>query len=117
MSYAGHPYYKRIDSFNVEGNANHPYKLEYIDGKPDWKKYVFYPYDNPVLDTEEKIKEAVRSFPKGSLRDQKVFNKCIEQYNTDHTDAVIDLNDHVVDYKKVLKDLRGSSDAISKSLV
>lgn len=77
MSYAGHPYYKRIDSFNVEGNANHPYKLEYIDGKPDWKKYVFYPYDNPVLDTEEKIKEAVRSFPKGSLRQQKVFNKWV----------------------------------------
>lgn len=77
MSYAGHPYYKRIDSFNVEGNANHPYKLEYIDGKPDWKKYVFYPYDNPVLDTEEKIKEAVRSFPKGSLREQKVFNKWV----------------------------------------
>ena len=77
MSYAGHPFYKRIDSFNVEGNANHPYKLEYIDGKPDWKKYVFYPYDNPVLDTEEKIKEAVRSFPKGSLREQKVFNKWV----------------------------------------
>lgn len=77
MSYAGHPYYKRIDSFNVEGNDNHPYKLEYIDGKPDWIKYVFFPYDNPVLDTEEKIKEAVRSFPKGSLREQKVFNKWV----------------------------------------
>lgn len=77
MSYAGHPYYKRIDSFNVEGNENHPYKLEYIDGKTDWKKYTFFPYDNPVLDTEEKVKEAVRSFPKGSLRDQKVFNKWV----------------------------------------
>lgn len=77
MSYAGHPYYKRIDSFNVEGNENHPYKLEYIDGKPDWRKYTFFPYDNPVLDTEEKVKEAVRSFPKGSLRDQKVFNKWV----------------------------------------
>lgn len=76
MSYAGHPYYKRIDSFNVEGNENHPYKLEYIDGN-DWKKYVFYPYDNPVLDTEEKIKQAVKAFPKGSLREQKVFNKWV----------------------------------------
>lgn len=77
MSYAGHPFYKRIDSFNVEGNENHPYKLEYIDGKPDWKKYIFYPYDNPVLDTKGKIKEAIRSFPKGSLREQKVYNKWV----------------------------------------
>lgn len=76
MSYAGHPYYKRIDSFNVEGSQNHPYKKDYIDGR-DWVKYVFYPYDNPVLDTEEKIKEAVKSFPVGSLRDQKVFNKWV----------------------------------------
>ena len=65
MSYAGHPYYKRIDSYNVEGSQSHPYKKEYIDGR-NWKKYIFYPYDNPVLDTEEKIKEAVKTFPKGS---------------------------------------------------
>ena len=76
MSYAGHPYYKRIDSFNVEGNDNHPYKIKYIDGN-NWKKYVFFPFDNPVLDTEEKIREAVKSFPKGSLREQKVFNKWV----------------------------------------
>jgi hypothetical protein len=74
MSYSGHPYYKRIDSFNVEGSQSHPYKKEYIDSR-DWKQYIFYPYDNPVLDTEEKIKEAVKTFPKGSLREQKVFNK------------------------------------------
>ena len=74
MSYAGHPYYKRIDSFNVEGSQNHPYKIKYIDNS-DAIKYTFYPYDNPVLDTEEKIKAAVSSFPKGSLRDQKVFCK------------------------------------------
>lgn len=77
MSFAGHPYFKRVDSFNVEGNENHPYKKDYIDNKPNWKKYIFYPYDNPVLDTEDKIKEAVRAFPEGSLREQKVFNKWV----------------------------------------
>lgn len=76
MSYSGHPYRKRIDSFNVEGNQNHPYKVKYIDNT-DWKKYVFYPYDNPVLDTEEKIREAIKAFPDGSLREQKVFNKWV----------------------------------------
>lgn len=76
MSYAGHPYYKRIDSFNVEGNSNHPYKVEYID-KRNWKEYIFYPYDNPVLDTKEKVKEACNMFPKGSLREQKVYNKWV----------------------------------------
>ncbi len=76
MSYSGHPYYKRIDSFNVEGNENHPYKVKYIDNN-DWKKYIFYPFDNPVLDTEEKIRAAVNAFPPGSLREQKVFNKWV----------------------------------------
>lgn len=76
MSFAGHPYYKRIDSYNVEGSQNHPYKKDYIDGR-DWKQYVFYPYDNPVLNTEEKIREAVNSFPEGSLREQKVYNKWV----------------------------------------
>ena len=76
MSYSGHPFRKRIDSFNVEGNQNHPYKVKYIDNT-DWKKYVFYPYDNPVLDTEEKIREAIKAFPEGSLREQKVFNKWV----------------------------------------
>ena len=76
MSYAGHPYRKRIDSFNVEGNANHPYKVKYIDNN-NWKKYTFFPYDNPVLDTPEKIREAVNAFPEGSLREQKVFNKWV----------------------------------------
>ena len=76
MSFAGHPFYKRIDSYNVEGSQNHPYKKQYIDSR-GWKQYIFYPYDNPVLDTEEKIKEAVKQFPKGSLREQKVFNKWV----------------------------------------
>lgn len=76
MSYSGHPYYKRIDSFNVEGSQSHPYKKEYIDNR-NWKQYVFYPYDNPVLDTEEKIRAAVQAFPKGALRKQKVFCKWV----------------------------------------
>lgn len=76
VSYAGHPYYKRIDAFNVEGNENHPYKIKYIDAK-DSKKYIFFPYDNPILNTEEKIKAVVNSFPPGSLRLQKVFNKWV----------------------------------------
>lgn len=76
MSFSGHPYYKRIDSYNVEGSQNHPYKKEYID-KRGWKQYVFYPYDNPVLNTKEKIREAVKAFPEGSLREQKVFNKWV----------------------------------------
>lgn len=76
MSYAGHPFKKTIHSFNVEGSQHHPYKIRYVD---NWNaiKYTFFPYDNPVLDTEEKIKEAVNSFPSGSLREQKVFNKWV----------------------------------------
>lgn len=76
MSFSGHPFYKRIDSYNVEGGQNHPYKKDYIDSR-NWKQYIFFPYDNPVLDTEEKIREAVKSFPEGSLREQKVFNKWV----------------------------------------
>lgn len=76
MSYAGHPYYKRIDSFNVEGNDNHPYKVKYIDNI-DCIKYEFNLADNPVLDTLEKIEQAKKMFPKGSLREQKVFNKWV----------------------------------------
>lgn len=76
VSFAGHPYLKRIDSFNVEGSDNHDYKIDYIDNK-DWKKYTFFPYDNPVLDTEDKIREVIKMFPKGTLREQKIFNKWV----------------------------------------
>ena len=76
MSYAGHPYSKRIDSYNVEGSQNHSYKVKYIDNKKS-VKYTFFPYDNPVLNTEDKIKAAVQAFPKGPLRDQKVFCKWV----------------------------------------
>lgn len=77
MSFAGHPYLKTIHSFNVEGSTRHPYKETYIDGKPDAKHYIFFPYDNPLLDTEEKIKQVVNMFPPGSLRQQKVFNEWV----------------------------------------
>lgn len=77
MSYAGHPYLKTIHSFNVEGGDRHPYKEKYIDGKPNAKHYEFFPYDNPKIDTEEKIRQVVEMFPPGSLREQKVFNKWV----------------------------------------
>lgn len=77
MSFAGHPYLKTIHSFNVEGGDRHPYKETYIDNKPDAKHFTFYPYDNPLLDTEDKIRQVVNMFPPGSLREQKVFNKWV----------------------------------------
>lgn len=77
MSFAGHPYLKTIHSFNVEGSSRHPYKETYIDNKPNAKHYVFFPYDNPMLDTEEKIRQVVEMFPPGSLRQQKVFNEWV----------------------------------------
>lgn len=77
ISFAGHPYLKTIHSFNVEGGDRHPYKEEYIDNKPYAKHYEFFPYDNPLLDTEEKIRQVVHMFPPGSLREQKIFNKWV----------------------------------------
>ena len=77
MSFAGHPYLKTIHSFNVEGSDRHPYKTDYIDKKPKAIHYTFFPYDNPLIDTEEKIEQVVNMFPPGSLREQKVFNKWV----------------------------------------
>ena len=77
MSFAGHPYLKTIHSFNVEGSERHDYKIKYIDGKKNAIHYTFFPYDNPVLDTEEKMKAVVNMFAPGSLREQKVFNKWV----------------------------------------
>lgn len=77
ISFANHPYRKTIHAFNVEGSERHPYKIKYIDGKPDALHYVFFPYDNPLLDTEEAIKQVVNMFPPGSLRQQKVFNEWV----------------------------------------
>lgn len=77
VSYANHPYLKTIHSFNVEGGENHPYKVDYIDNKPNAIKYEFFPYDNPKLDTEEAIRKVLEMFPPGTLRDQKIFNKWV----------------------------------------
>jgi PBSX family phage terminase large subunit len=77
VSFAGHPYIKSIHSFNVEGGENHDYKVDYIDKNQNEKNYVFFPYDNPKLDTPEKIREVVNMFPPGSLREQKIFNKWV----------------------------------------
>ena len=77
MSFAGHPYLKTIHSFNVEGSDRHPYKVDYIDNKQNAIHYTFFPYDNPLLDTEEKIRQVVHMFPPGSLREQKVFNRWV----------------------------------------
>lgn len=77
MSFAGHPYLKTIHSFNVEGSSRHPYKETYINKKPNAKHYTFFPYDNPLLNTEEKIRQVVNMFPPGALRQQKVFNEWV----------------------------------------
>lgn len=75
-SYVTHPYFKTIHSFNVEGNENHPYKLDYIDGKPQAIHYTFFPYDNPQLNSELAMQEVLKLFPKGSaLQRQKIFNE------------------------------------------
>lgn len=97
MSYAGHPFYKRIDSFNVEGSQNHPYKKKYID-EMNWIKYTFFPYDNPVLDTEEKIKAVREMFPPGSLRNQKVYNKWVvaEGRVFNHITEIENLDDYII---------------------
>ena len=75
-SYIGHPYFKRIDAYNVEGGQNHPFKKKYIDNREN-KKYVFYPYDNPTIDIEEKIRMLKEKFPPGNLRDQKLYCKWV----------------------------------------
>ena len=72
VSFAGHPYIKMIHSFNVEGSDNHPYKIDYIDNKPNAIHYTFFVKDNPLLDTIDKVKSAVKMF-KGALRKQKIF--------------------------------------------
>lgn len=77
MSFVGHPFKKTIHSFNVEGNENHPYKKKYIDGTPEAIHFRFDPLDNPLIDTDDKVKEVINLFPPGSLREQKIFNKWV----------------------------------------
>lgn len=77
VSFAGHPYLKTIHSFNVEGSSRHPYKETFIDNKPNAKHYTFFPSDNPLLNTREKLIQVVEMFPPGSLRQQKVFNEWV----------------------------------------
>ena len=86
VAYSGHPYLKRIHSFNVEGGANHPYKARFLENC-DGRFLIFYPYDNPVLDTPEKVKETVEAFPPGSLRDQKIYNKWVVSEGKVFTDV------------------------------
>lgn len=77
VSFAGHPYLKTIHSFNVEGGDNHDYKVDYLDKNPNAKHFIFFPYDNPKLDTPDKIREVIEMFPPGSLREQKIYNKWV----------------------------------------
>ncbi len=77
VSFANHPYLKTIHSFNVEGSSRHPYKVKYIDSKPEAKHYTFYPYDNPLLNSEEAIKKVVDMFPDDTLKKQKIYNQWI----------------------------------------
>lgn len=77
VSYANHPYLKTIHSFNVEGGENHPYKVDYIDNKPNAIHYTFYPYDNPKIDSTEAMEKVISMFPDGSLKDQKIFCKWV----------------------------------------
>lgn len=77
LSFSGHPFKKTIHSFNVEGNSHHPYKIKYID---NWNatKFIFFPNDNPIIDTKEKYDEAINTYPEGSaLQEQKIFNKWV----------------------------------------
>ena len=77
VSFAGHPFLKTIHSFNVEGSENHPYKLDILNKKREARHLTFYPYDNPKLDTKEKIRKVVEMFAPGTLRQQKIYNEWV----------------------------------------
>lgn len=78
VSFSGHPYKKTIHSYNVEGNERHPYKEKFLT-RENVKYYKFYPFDNPLLDTQAKLDEVINTF-QGALRKQKIYNKwCIAE--------------------------------------
>lgn len=96
ISFAKHPYLKTIHSFNVEGSENHDYKRDYIDRKPHAKHYTFFPFDNPMLDTKEKMEAVVNMFPPGSLRQQKIFNKwCVAEGKVFNSLNILDNLDNI----------------------
>ena len=76
VSYAGHPYLKFVRTYNVEGGSNHPYKVKYVDNR-NCDRLIFFPYDNPKLNTEKKIRNVVNMFPTKTLKMQKIFNKWV----------------------------------------
>ena len=76
VSYAGHPYLKFVRTYNVEGGANHPYKVKYIDNRK-CVKLIFFPYDNPKLNNADKIRNVIKMFSTKTLRDQKIYNKWV----------------------------------------
>ena len=79
------------------GSENHDYKVKILENKKDKINYVFYPYDNPKIDTEEKIKAVVQMFANGSLRKQKVFNEwCVAEGRVFNK---IDVVDNINDYR------------------
>lgn len=98
VSFANHPYLKTIHSFNVEGSENHDYKKDYLDKKPNAKHYIFYPFDNPVLNTKEAIEKVVNMFPPGSLREQKIYNRwCVAEGRVfDNINKIDNLNDFTI---------------------
>lgn len=88
MAFVSNPYWKTIHSFNVEGNERHPYKLKYIDGKPNAIHYTFYPYDNPKINSHEAMHQVLDMFPAGSsLQLQKVYNKWVTSEGLVFTEA------------------------------
>lgn len=95
VSFSGHPFKKTIHSYNVEGNERHPYKEKFLN-RDNVKYYTFYPFDNPLLDTKEKLDEVVNTFH-GALRKQKIYNKwCIAEGRVFNTINKIDSLDNII---------------------
>lgn len=99
MAFVSNPYWKTIHSFNVEGNERHPYKLKYIDGKPDAIHYTFYPYDNPRINSHEAMNQVLNMFPEGSsLQKQKVYNQWVTSEGLVFTEVSKSIIDNLDNY-------------------